>query len=119
MKRYLFLGFIIFLGLALISDQVNARPRVSSYRNAATAGMFKAEYDRLYDNPAYVGAKIGYPEYQSSITKEKDQLYTTIDNLTTDGRFLLGGIGNPGLGFVGGIGGYVELGMKTTPQYSG
>ncbi len=119
MKRFVVLIFTLLVGLAFLADSADARPRDYSYRSAATAGMYKAEYDRLYDNPAYVGAKIKYPEYQSSITKEKNQLYTTIDNLNTDGRFLLGGIGDPGLGFIGGIGGYVELGMQTTPQYVG
>ncbi len=115
MKRFLVLIFTFFLGLALLTDSAFSAPRSESYRSAATAGMVKSEYDRLSDNPAYVGMKLNYLEYNNSITKGKTNIFTVADGLNDDGRFIAGGIGDPGFGFIGGIGGYVELGINTNP----
>ncbi len=116
MKKCLILLFTLTIAFIWLAGPVASRPRQESYRSEATAGFFKAEYDRLSDNPAYVGAKLDTLDFDNSITKEKNNLYTTLDNLSPDGRFLLGGIGNPGLPVIGGIGGYIELGLQTNPQ---
>ncbi|MDY6934427.1 MAG: hypothetical protein SVZ03_09430 [Spirochaetota bacterium] len=113
MNKYISSVFVIIIGLVFLSGPLYSIPRAESYRSEATAGFFKAEYDRLSENPAYVGAKLDYLEFHGSITKERNNLYTTMDGLNTDGRLLLGGIGTPN-SF--GIGGYVELGYQTTPQ---
>jgi hypothetical protein len=112
MKRCLTLILALAIGLIWLAEPARSVPRTDSLRSQATAGMFKHEYDRLADNPAYVGTALTYLDYEGSITKGKDQLFTTTDGLNTDGRFLIGGMGNFGFG---GIGGYVELGTQTTP----
>lgn len=116
MKRFLIFGFILFLGLVWLADPGFSAPRTESYRSEATAGMFRTEFDRLSDNPAYVGAKLDYKEYENSITKEKTNIFTMADSLNDNGRFIAGGIGDPGLGFLGGIGGLIEIGLQTSPQ---
>ncbi len=114
MKKHFTLFLLLTLGICLFAvSESTALPREDSYRKTATAGLFKSEYDRLSENPAYVGAKLNFIDFTNSATKEKTNIFSTMDGLNTDNRFLLGGITN--LGF-GGIGGFVELGYQKNPD---
>lgn len=119
MKKYLVIPLTLIFS-ALLYLTAFAFPRSTSYRDQTTAGFFKNNYDRISDNPAYVGASLKIFDYtrvkESGGEKEQKSttdLYTTLDGLNTDGRFLLGGLGS--FGSIG-IGGYAELGLNESPQ---
>ncbi len=106
----------ILLAVFAFSSSLFALSSQSSYRSGATAGMFKQEYDRLYDNPAYIGAKLDgktYIEYDKSITKEKTNIYTGLNGYNSNNRYLLGGSSSMGsFGIAGGL----ELGYNNSPN---
>ena len=68
MKRFILIITFIAFCFSFLNVPVFSLDRTNSYRNMGTAGFFKSEYDKLSDNPAYVGAKLDFIDYKSTIT---------------------------------------------------
>ncbi len=119
-KNSILIGGGILLAALMFGLEVSALTLNTdgSYRSQATGGLFKQEVDRIYDNPAYIGAKLDgnvYLEYEKSMTKEKTNVYTGLAGYNGDNRYLLGCSSRMGDRY--GLAGLLEVGINETPQY--